>query len=92
MKGREMDELKDYWGLILAAIGAGVWLVRLEAGVKKSQSDIRALWKQRNEDLEASKQSRAETNQVLQRLEEKMDNAWRELREDIKELLRQGGK
>lgn len=84
-----MEILKDYWAVIGGFVALIVWLVRLEAGMKENGKEVRSLWRQRNEDLEASRSSRAETNDILGRLDKKMDAAFTELRGDIKELLRQ---
>lgn len=84
-----IEQIKDYWGLVVGFTTIVVWAVRVEMGMKKNAQDIRGLWKQRNEDLEASREARAETNAVLNRLERKMDDAFKEFRDDIKELLKQ---
>lgn len=82
-----IEQIKEYWPVIAGFTATVVWAVRVEAGMKKNARDIRGLWKQRNEDLEASRAARAETNSVLTRLEAKMDNAFKEFRDDIKTLL-----
>lgn len=90
-----MEELKHFVPLIVGLvtiggviIGVVVWLVRLEAGMKQNASEIRGLWRQRNEDLESHKQARKETNDLLKTMNDKMDGAFQEFREDIKLLLR----
>lgn len=85
--GFVLEQIKDYWPIIAAFTASVIWAVRVEAGMKKNAQDIRGLWKQRNEDLEASKAARSETNAVLTRLEGKMDTAFKEFRDDIKTLL-----
>ena len=84
-----IEDVKEYWAIIAAFTTVVVWAVRVEMGMKKNAADIRALWKQRNEDLEASNTSRSETNRFLERLEGKMDKSFEGVREDIKMLLRQ---
>lgn len=84
-----VEQVKDYWAIIAAFTTVVVWAVRVEMGMKKNAADIRALWKQRNEDLEASNTARSETNRFLERLEGKMDKSFEGVREDIKMLLRQ---
>lgn len=87
LRGRKLEVIKEYWAVIVGFVALIAWAVRLEAGVKQAQSDIRGLWKQRNEDLEASKEARTETNRFLERLDAKMDMAFNEFRSDIKTLL-----
>jgi hypothetical protein len=58
-----------------------VWLIRLEARAMDNTKEIRRLWNQRREDLEASKQARDDTNKMLA-----------EIRDDIKALISKVGK
>ena len=58
-----------------------VWLIRLEARAMDNTKEIRRLWHQRREDLEASKQARDDTNRMLA-----------EIRDDIKALISKVGK
>ena len=58
-----------------------VWLIRLEARAMDNTKEIRRLWNQRREDLEASKQARDDTNKMLA-----------EIRDDIKALIARVGK
>jgi len=58
-----------------------VWLIRLEARAMDNTKEIRRLWHQRREDLEASKQARDDTNKMLA-----------EIRDDIKALISKVGK
>lgn len=85
-----MELVKEYWAVVVGFVGLVVWAVRLEAGLKQNASDIRAIWKQRNEDIEAHRQARVETNDMLRRLDSKMDSAFGEFRSDIKALLQRG--
>lgn len=92
-----MLEIKDHIYITMSVItfmatiiGVVVWLVRLEAGMKQNAEGIRALWRQRSEDLESAKQARAETNQLLHSMNDKMDSAFTEFRNDIKQLLIKG--
>jgi hypothetical protein len=86
-----LEVIKEYWAVIVGFVALVAWAVRLEAGVKQNSSEIRGLWKQRNEDLEASKEARTETNRFLERLDAKMDMAFSEFRSDIKTLLQRKG-
>lgn len=69
--------LRDFWGAIVAAVGLIAWIIRLEARSLSNAEEIRRLWAQRREDLDAARAARSETNVLLS-----------ELRSDIKTLLR----
>lgn len=77
------DVIAQFWKVILAAIGAIAWLVRLEARANQNTRDLTRLElrieKQRKEDLEARKDDWG-------RMEKMMD----EMRSDIKKLLERG--
>jgi len=64
-----------------AGVAFLVWLVRLESKGLQNERDIKRLWDQRKEDLEAAKASRNETNAMLG-----------EIRDDIKALIARVGK
>lgn len=71
-----MELLKEYWAVAAGFLGIVVWAVRVEAGMKANQTEIKSLWRQRNEDLEAARSAREETNKLLS-----------EIRQDIKVLM-----
>ncbi len=71
-----LDALKDWWGVVVAAVGAVAWLLRLESRGITNEREIRRLWAQRKEDLADAKESRDRTAEML-----------REIRGDIKTLL-----
>lgn len=72
-----MDQvLKEWWGAIATAVGAVVWLARLEAKGVWNAREIARLWEQRKEDLASAKESRDATNSIL-----------KEMQADIKALL-----
>jgi hypothetical protein len=77
------DVIAQFWKVILAAIGAIAWLVRLEARANQNTRDLTRLElrieKQRKEDLEARRDDWG-------RMEKMMD----EMRSDIKKLLERG--
>lgn len=75
------DLVKEYWAQAVAFVGFVIWLERVAAQGKTNASEIRSLWRQRNEDLESHRRARDETNEVLA-----------EMRSDIKTLLARGGK
>ena len=74
------DTLLQFWPVALGFIGFLVWLIRLEARSIENTKEIRRLWNQRREDLEASRQSREDTNRMLA-----------EIRDDIKALIAKVG-
>ena len=71
-----MDLLVQFWPIVLGFVALIVWLVRLEARAMDNTKEIKRLWNQRREDLEASKEARDDTNKMLA-----------EMRDDIKSLL-----
>lgn len=75
-----IEVLREYWALVMAGIGLVVWALRVEFATKGNASEIRRIWHQRDEDLRAHKEAREATNEML-----------REMRADIKVLLRKGG-
>ena len=76
-----MDLLIQFWPIAVGFATLGVWLVRLEARAMDNTKEIKRLWNQRREDLEASKQARDDTNKMLA-----------EIRDDIKALIARVGK
>ena len=72
-----MELIADYWAIVAAALGAVVWLVRLEARGLSNTAEIKRLWIQRKEDLQSAKDSRDRTDKRLD-----------EIGQDIKTLLR----
>ena len=76
-----MDLLLQFWPIVLGFVALIVWLVRLEARAMDNTKEIKRLWNQRKEDLDASKQSREDTNKMLA-----------EIRDDIKALIAKVGK
>ena len=75
------DTLLKFWPIAVGFVGFLVWLIRLEARSIENTKEIRRLWNQRREDLEASRQSREDTNKMLA-----------EIRDDIKSLILQVGR
>lgn len=75
-----MEVLKDWWTQIIAGVVLIMWALRVENQTKNNASEIRRLWHQRSEDLAAHKEAREATNEML-----------KEVRADIKELLRKAG-
>jgi len=76
-----MELVRDFWAIIAAAIGVIVWFIRLESRGIANAADIKRLWSQRKEDMEAAKDSR-----------DRVDRRLDEIGSDIKTLLRGMGK
>jgi len=72
-----MELVRDFWAIIAAAIGVIVWFIRLESRGIANAADIKRLWSQRKEDMEAAKDSR-----------DRVDRRLDEIGSDIKTLLR----
>lgn len=73
------EVIKEFWTIIMAAIAALFWLVRLEARGIANAAEVRRLWAQRKEDMDAAKDSR-----------DRVDRRLDEIATDIKTLLREG--
>lgn len=76
-----MDAILNFWPIAVGFVAFLVWLIRLEARSVENGKEIKRLWNQRKEDLEASQRSREETNKMLG-----------EIRDDIKALIARVGK
>jgi hypothetical protein len=73
--------LLDLWPIAVGFVAFLVWLIRLEARSVENSKEIKRLWYQRKEDLEAAKAARNETNSILH-----------EIQKDIKDLIARVGK
>jgi hypothetical protein len=76
-----MDLVRTYWPIFLGFVTFLIWLVRLESRSIENGKEIKRLWNQRREDLEASRIAREDTNKMLA-----------EIRDDIKALIAKVGK
>ena len=76
-----MEGIIKYWPVAGSFVAVVVWLVRLEAGSAENTKEIKRLWNQRREDMEATQRARGETNAMLA-----------EIRDDIKSLISRVGK
>jgi hypothetical protein len=74
------ENILKFWPIFLGFVGFLVWLIRLEARSVENTKEIKRLWNQRREDLEASKAAREDTNAMLA-----------EIRDDIKALIAKVG-
>jgi len=66
-----------FWPLIITVLGAVIWAIRLEGRLAKAASDIRALWRQREEDQALASSSLKEVHDALVTIQA-----------DIKDLLK----
>lgn len=66
-----------FWPLIITVLGAVIWAIRLEGRLAKAASDIRALWRQREEDQALASSSLKEVHDTLVTIQA-----------DIKDLLK----
>jgi len=76
-----VEFIKGMWPIIVTLIGFTAWLVRLEARSIENEKEIKRLWSQRKEDLDAARTAREDTNKMLA-----------EIRDDIKDLISKVGK
>ncbi|MBK4217026.1 hypothetical protein JJJ17_13905 [Paracoccus caeni] len=74
-----LEALRDFWAIIMAFVGLGVWLVKLEAKMGGNSKDIARLEKQ-------IERERLDTREKLEDLTDMM----REQNRDIKILLGRG--
>jgi hypothetical protein len=74
------DFILTYWPILAGFVAFLVWLIRLEALSIENSKEIKRLWNQRREDLEAAKTARDETNRILH-----------EIQKDIKALIARVG-
>ena len=75
------DVIRTWWPVAVTVIAAIAWLIRLEARGISNGTEIKRLWSQRKEDMDAAKDSR-----------DRMDHRLDEIGSDIKTLLRGMGK
>ena len=76
-----MEGIFAYWPIGVSFVAVVAWLIRLEAGSVENGKEIKRLWNQRKEDMDAAQRSRGETNSMLA-----------EIRDDIKALIAKVGK
>lgn len=75
-----MDLILTYWPILVGFTAFLVWLIRLEARSVENNKEIKRLWNQRKEDLDAARVAREDTNKMLG-----------EIRDDIKSLIAKVG-
>ena len=75
-----MELALKFWPVVMGFVALIVWLIRLEARAMDNTKEIKRLWNQRREDLDASREAREDTNKMLG-----------EIRDDIKALIAKVG-
>lgn len=73
--------MEHSWKVAAAAVAFLVWLVRLEAKGLQNEREIKRLWNQRKEDLDAAREDRQRIHDILT-----------EIQQDIKALIAKVGK
>ena len=75
------DWMPDSWKIALTVVAFVVWLVRLESKGLQNEREIKRLWNQRKEDLDAAREDRQRIHNILT-----------EIQSDIKQLIAKVGK
>jgi len=65
--------IRDYWHIIGAAIGAVIFVVRMEGRTSFHAVELERLQRQRDADQEAAQRSRDETHRMLHDMNAKLD-------------------
>ena len=76
-----METVREFWAIIMGAIAALVWLVRLEARTFSNEAELKRQREQRHEDQAAATAARQDTNRMLE-----------EIRADIKTLMQKANR
>ena len=82
-----IDFILDFWPLVVAVVSVVIWLIRLEARAMANTREIKNLWRQRDEDLQASRDARDATNKKLDDIGSDLRDFARVITADIKHLL-----
>lgn len=65
--------VKEYWGIILSAVAALVFIIRMEGRTAVHTVEIDRLQRQRDADMAAAQRSRDETHRMLHDMDAKLD-------------------
>jgi hypothetical protein len=76
-----MDLIKTFWPIAIGFVAFLVWLIRLESKGLQNEREIKRLWNQRKEDLDAAREDRKRIHDILA-----------EIQSDIKQLIGKVGK
>jgi hypothetical protein len=67
------DLIKEFWGLIIAAVGAVAFIIRMEQRTSFHGIELERLQRQRDADMAAAQRSRDETHRMLHDMDAKLD-------------------
>jgi len=76
-----MELIKTLWPVGVGFVAFLVWMIRLESKGLQNEREIKRLWNQRKEDLDAAREDRKRIHDVLA-----------EIQFDIKQLIGKVGK
>jgi hypothetical protein len=76
-----MEFIKTLWPVGVGFVAFLVWMIRLESKGLQNEREIKRLWNQRKEDLDAAREDRKRIHDVLA-----------EIQSDIKQLIGKVGK
>ena len=76
-----MDLIKTFWPIAIGFVAFVVWMIRLESKGLQNEREIKRLWNQRKEDLDAAREDRKRIHDILA-----------EIQSDIKQLIGKVGK
>ncbi len=76
-----MELIKTLWPVGVGFVAFLVWMIRLESKGLQNEREIKRLWNQRKEDLDAAREDRKRIHHVLA-----------EIQFDIKQLIGKVGK
>lgn len=78
-----MDFITQYWPQIVALVLCIIWSVRLEGRLNVTARDVSRLDQRHSE-------ARTETNTKLDRMDDKLDRSFQEIRNSISAIYQQG--
>jgi len=76
-----MEFIKTLWPVGVGFVAFLVWMIRLESKGLQNEREIKRLWNQRKEDLDAAREDRKRIHDILA-----------EIQSDIKQLIGRVGK
>lgn len=76
-----MELLKTFWPIAVGFVAFLVWMIRLEGRGLQNEREIKRLWNQRKEDLDAAREDRQRIHDILA-----------EIQKDVKQLIGKVGK
>ncbi|UVK46798.1 hypothetical protein BPNPMPFG_002508 [Mesorhizobium sp. AR07] len=85
-----MEFISQYWPQLVMFGLCVIWSVRLEGRVNTSEKDITRLDKQRSDDLKDAKEARQATGEKLDRMDDKIERNFQEIRNSISAIYQQG--